>query len=289
MIALSVIEKDNKFFMSDFASIVYGMQTADSINYHEHKHDFVEMVYMLKGRCTHIVDGKSYPVRHGDLVIVNYNQTHKIEGDSEATYINILMKPEYINQSLAKEENAFALLHLAEFEEFSKILDESKCKVTFTGDERDRIEAIIDIIQKEISKAQPGYELAVKSQFNLLMIMIFRKMSLDLSESFTGVSDELLSYIASHCNEKLTLEDIAKRCSYNSSYFSRKFKEYTGVNFTSYLKTVRISKAVKLLESTSMKISDIYPEAGYTDKTKFFAHFKSIMGVSPLKYRKGKK
>ena len=51
-----------------------------------------------------------------------------------------------INQSLAKEENAFALLHLAEFEEFSKILDESKCKVTFTGDERDRIEAIIDIL-----------------------------------------------------------------------------------------------------------------------------------------------
>ena len=79
------------FFMSDSA-YVNTNRNADGIDEPEHKHDFVEMVYMLKGRCVHFIDGKEYPVRHGDLVIINYNQTHGMVGSSEVDYINILIQ-----------------------------------------------------------------------------------------------------------------------------------------------------------------------------------------------------
>ena len=285
---MSLIEKEGKFFMSDSAYI-FSVQSASSVNCAEHKHDFVEMVYMLRGKCVHIIDGKEYPVRRGDLVIVNYNQTHSIVGNTEACYVNILMKPEYISRSLTNHENAFALLQLSEFEDFSKILDESKCKVTFAGEERGRIEEIIAVISNEMREKSPGYELAIRSQFNLLLIMIFRKMSFKLDNTFVGVSDKLLCYINNHCHEKLTLEGIAKMCSYNTSYFSRIFKAYTGITFTSYLKKVRIEEAAVLLTTTELKVTDILYMVGYNDRTKFFSHFKSLKGISPLKYRKSKK
>jgi len=82
---------------------------------------------------------------------------------------------------------------------------------------------------------------------------------------------------------------MARKCCYNPSYFSRMFKAYTGKTFTTYLRDVRIERALYLTENTNMKISDIYSEVGYSDKTKFFSHFKSVVGISPLKYRKSKK
>ena len=282
------LKKDDTYILSDDA-YVFSMGKLDDLSCAEHKHNYVEIVYMLKGKCVHIIDGKAYPVSHGDLVIVNSNQTHRIDGNTGGQYVNILLKPEYMSRTLVNRENAFELLNLHEFEDFKKILDETKRKVSFSGEERNRIEEIIEIMIDEYKDKNPGYELAIRSQFNFLIIMIFRKMQLKLENTFDGVSDKLLNYISLHCNEKLTLDSVARLCSYNSSYFSRIFKSYTGDNFITYVRNVRIKRAAELLISTDSMVKDIMCEVGYTESNKFFADFKAIMGVSPLKYRKSKK
>lgn len=286
---MPLTEKENKYYMTDNAMIFYNSRTANTIHCHQHEHDFVEMVYMLKGSCTHIVDEKEYHVKHGDLVIVNYNQTHGITGNASAVYVNILIKPGYINKSLTNQENAFALLNLKEFEDFRKILDESKCKVTFSGKERDMVEDFIAEISKEMNENEPGYELAIRLRFNLLMLMIFRKMSLKLDNSYNnGMTDDILNHINNHLSERLTLNSVAALCSYNTSYFSRVFKDYTGMTFTAYLRNARIEKAAELLLETDMRVTDIIYDVGYSDKTKFFAHFKALKGETPLNFRKRK-
>ena len=282
------LKKDDTYILQDDA-YVFSVGKLDDLCCEKHRHNFIEIVYMLKGKCVHNIDGKDYPVTHGDLVIVNYNQSHTIYGNAGGQYVNILLKPEYISRTLANRENAFELLNLREFEDFKKILDETKCKVSFSGEERNRIEEVIGIIIDEYKTKEAGYELAVRSQFNFLIIMIFRKMQLNLDSHFDGVSDKLLNYVTSHCNEKLTLNTVAQLCSYNPSYFSRVFKAYTGLNFISYLRKIRISKAAELILNTDIMIKDIMCEVGYTESNKFFADFKKIHGVSPLKYRKSKK
>ena len=102
------------------------------------------------------------------------------------------------------------------------------------------------------------------------------------------IYNETLRYIKEHCTEKLSIEMFSKKGHYNPSYFSRAFKKYTGVTFTEYLKQARINLACELLLNTNTKIDDIYTEVGYSDKTKFFKHFKEYTHTTPLKYRKGK-
>ncbi len=284
---MAVIEKDNRYYMSDGAGIFYGAKKG--IDTPLHTHEFVEFVYTLKGKSTHIINGEHHNVRHGDMVIINYNETHEFFSKDEIEYINILIKPEYINNSLSNQENAFALLNLKEFEDFRSILDKNKCKVTFSGGERERIEDVIRIISEEMTEKKAGYELVIHSQFNLLLIMMFRKMSLNIENAISGVNDELLNYITNHCYEPLTLDEVAKMCSYNTSYFSRKFKDFAGMNFTAYLKKARIEKAMALLKNTDLKVSDIIGQVGYTDRTKFFTHFNQVAGMTPLQYRKSKK
>ena len=280
-------KQDGTYYITDDV-YSFAAQFADKSEFSEHRHHFVELVYMMKGKGIHIIDGKEYPVGRGDLVMVNYKQSHFFKACSDGMYVNILMKLEYISQNLKNRENAFALLNVSEFDAFKKIVNESKQKVTFIGEERAYIEKMINALLDEISEENPGYRLAVKSMFNLILITVFRKMSFEMESGFDGVSEKLLSYISQNCDRKITLKNVAERCSYNPSYFSRIFKNATGVTFTAYLKKERIKKAEKLLEKTDIRITDIPWEVGYSDATAFFADFKKITGNTPMQYRKSK-
>ena len=196
----------------------------------------------MKGKGVQVVDGKEYPVKRGDLVMVNYNQEHSFKIFSKGSYVNILMKTEYISQNLKNRENAFALLNVLEFEEFGEILDKAKRKVTFSAEERVYVERLILELLNEMGHENPGYKLATRSLFNLILITVFRKMSFDMEIGFDGVSERLLSYVSQNCDKKLTLEHVANMCGYNPSYFSRIFKKNTGLTFTEYLKKERVKK-----------------------------------------------
>lgn len=286
---MSVYEKDNKYYISNYVDVIYHTNREKINACPAHLHDFVEMVYISKGKCVHTVDGVEYPLRHGDLLVINYNQTHSFDDIKGTDFINILIKPEFVNRSIENEENVFALLNLSEFEDFRKILDSKKNVVTFSGEERDRIEDIISIIRKEAEEKKPGYDLAVRSNLNVLLLMVFRKMSISFETIYGGMSEAVLKYIRERCGEKITLKEMAKRCLYNTSYFSRVFKEYTGMTFTAYLKNMRMEKAAELIKNTDMRIEDIICDVGYSDRTRFFSDFRAHMGESPLKYRKSKK
>ena len=56
--------------------------------------------------------------------------------------------------------------------------------------------------------------------------------------------------------------------------------------FTEYLKKVRLERAAQLLTVTGLTVQDICYEVGYSDKTKFFRHFREQYGETPLVYRK---
>jgi len=274
----------NKYFMTEEV-FVLPQRMHQPIE--THCHDFLELVYMYRGKCVHTVDGVEYPVSHGDMLIINYNQNHAVNGDSSVEFINILMKPEFISSSLDQPDNAFSLLSLAEFEDLRRIVNKNNCVISFSGGERSVLETLILSLHKELSDRSPGWQLAVRSQLNLLLITVFRKMA--LVKELTGqLSEALLAYVRQHCDEKLTLQALALQNHYNPSYFSRLFRQYTRMSFTDYLRTVRIEKAQHLIQQTDAKINDIYPMVGYSDKTRFFKDFHQLVGMTPLAYRKSK-
>ncbi len=286
---MSIIRKNDTIYMSDAIGMTRCKVPAATVNYSEHYHDFVELVYMLKGKSVHTVDGVEYAMKRGDMILVNYGQSHTISGDSDVEYINVYIKPEYINCALSDSENAFALLNLREFSEFKESVDTERCRVSFVGAERDRIEGLLFLLEEDITYSLPGSSLALHSELNLLLICFFRKTSVFFGDSFDGITDGLLAYIKSNIHQKLTLTTITEKCSYNKSYFSRVFKKYTGMTFTEYLKKERIEKAKELLLTTSSNTEQIYVAVGYSDKTKFYKDFKKLVGTTPTEFRKSKK
>lgn len=93
-------------------------------------------------------------------------------------------------------------------------------------------------------------------------------------------------YIYEHYREDLTLTDAAGRVHLNQNYLSSLFKKETGLTFVAYLQNYRIEQAKKLLRETTMRVSKLPAEVGYSDARHFAKLFKKITGLTPSEYRK---
>ncbi|MDE6738554.1 MAG: AraC family transcriptional regulator, partial [Lachnospiraceae bacterium] len=87
-------------------------------------------------------------------------------------------------------------------------------------------------------------------------------------------------------DKDLNMAVVSNHGSMNYSLFSYAFKQYTGHNFVSYLKELRVNEAKRLLAETDMRVIEISRRVGYENEKHFMKTFKSQCGVSPTEYRR---
>ena len=92
-------------------------------------------------------------------------------------------------------------------------------------------------------------------------------------------------YIDSHFDKDISLDDVSKVVNISPYYFSKIFKEESGLNFIEYLTNIRIERAKKLLESSDLSIKEICISCGYSDPNYFSRSFKKNVGVTPTEYK----
>ena len=92
-------------------------------------------------------------------------------------------------------------------------------------------------------------------------------------------------YIKEHLTEEISVSSIAAALFLSPNYFSRLFKQATGVGCNEYIVRERIEKAKLLLENTNCRTNRIASMAGYKDTNYFYLAFKKQTGMTPTKYR----
>ncbi len=259
-----------------------------SVTAPEHTHRFVELVYTLGGKGIHTIDGKEYHVKSGDMLVINYSSRHSVTPLENLRYIDIMLKPEYVNNTLKGTEDLFLLLQLRSFSDLSNQIIRDNVALHFDGNERGKAELLLNWTLEEQSNPAPAGELIKYSALSMLLCLVFRKMT-EKQRVRPEFNEQLVSYIKRNCTLKLSISEIAAECGYTPEHFSRKFKEYTGMSPTAYITECRIRKAANLLSETEESIEVILSECGFTDRTAFFKKFSEIMGATPLQYRKYQK
>ncbi len=272
------------FFTKDrvyVKKILSETDTAEDI----HTHDFIEMVYILSGTGAHSINSVTYNVRKGDLLFINYGETHSFTvGKGGMTFYNILIRPEFFSENLLNSENAFELLSLTSFSELSPLVNRECPFVSLKGEDIKRFETLLVLLTEEFEGERSGRKTMLASLMTALMTYTFRAMSPDIAQKH--VTDDILRYIEEHYHEKISLRDLAERSFYTPSYFSRLFKDTYSVTLTDFLIRTRIEKSCSLLSTTSLSVEEVCASVGYTDKTKFYRHFKEITRKTPAEYRR---
>ena len=98
--------------------------------------------------------------------------------------------------------------------------------------------------------------------------------------------EEMKEYIKTHYKERLELADLAEEFSFNYHYISSYFNQHMQEGFSGYLNMVRIEKSCQLLKDSSMPISAVSMEVGYSDHGYYCRIFKKLKGETPSQYRR---
>lgn len=102
----------------------------------------------------------------------------------------------------------------------------------------------------------------------------------------SAVINKAISYIFEHIDEDITVDDVARHCSYSKYHLTRMFKENTDEALYQFIKRVRLERSAWRLKVEKEKsITQIGGEYGYSSSN-FATAFKKHLDISPADFRK---
>ena len=247
---------------------------------HTHDHDFFELVYISDGYCLHDMEGRMTLLMAGDLFIVPPGRTHRYMSNRDIKLYNCM----FTTEALAPLGGQLGLNDLINprFEGFLHAHLELQ--------ERTTVSHLLEEMVTEYSERQSGWDVLMHSYLSSLVIhcsRIFQHHLGDMQDrrAYMGYVTQALQYIDAHYREELSIRDIAEHVGVSNDYFSRQFKQVTGIAPVEYLRRYRFARAMELL-SSGMAVTEVAHQVGFRNLCHFSREFKNQLGLTPSQYRK---
>ncbi len=107
-----------------------------------------------------------------------------------------------------------------------------------------------------------------------------------LKNSGYDAIEKSINYINEHLTEDLSLSAVSKSVSLSPIHFHNSFKVAIGKTLHEYVEDLRIKKAVVLLTTTALTLSEIAYQCGFSSQAYFSYVFKRKMNMTPREYAK---
>lgn len=288
-----MLTKDNFFRPDENIHIQMSNEFPDYIGI-VHKHKYIEVVYIVSGRATHEIAGKTYNVKRGDLFIVNMDTPHAFfeSEDSSEPFVayDLMFTPEFFDSDIRGNNAIEALNKSFMFHSLFVGREEFPPFYSVSGSEHILFGDLFNKIYLEHRRCEKGYIEIIRAYLLQLIITIFRldDGSSKKSESLKGrqIVDYVSGYINENYKDKLSLSRLAKEVYISADYLGKLFKNLTGMTVGDAIQRVRIDEACRLLSSSDMNVADIAAECGFDDVKFFYTVFKKHKRILPSQYRK---
>lgn len=240
----------------------------------EHTHDFFEVLYVVKGTGTAVLDHTPFELHSGDLVLINPGVLHE-ERSAEDAPLNLIF--------LGTE--GFCLGGCPP----NCLLQPGEPPVFSSGIHRSAVERYFSDLLRETSSQVEYYEEVSQALLAALLLFLLRiRMADPQSHAPDGECERVKAYINENYTKPLTLESLSQSVYISKYHLAHLFKSQTGVSPIKYLITRRMEEAQHLLRETDLPIRAIAEKVGYDDPAYFSQIFKKTVGSSPLSYRNSK-
>lgn len=105
-------------------------------------------------------------------------------------------------------------------------------------------------------------------------------------QRYSPVVKNIISYIDFHFMEDLSLSYFADMFNITKTYLSSLFKKETGSTLTDFIHQIRMRRAITLMNSSTLPVTEIAEACGYHDISYFIRIFKKNYKISPKQYQK---
>lgn len=253
----------------------------------QHFHSFYEIFILLAPEADYLLEGKSYHLQMGDMLLLKpyclHKSIYKLGPASKRIIINFM----YPN-TLFELPNGYLEL-LCPFNDEVPIF-------RFSSEHKKIVyDKLNDIFKYSRSTVYTNSELNQILLHSKFIDFLYTFLQLKAHNIFTNETTssqstkkmyEISSYIHSHFHEELSLNTLANRFYLSPYYLSHQFKKVTHFTVSTYIQMTRIKNAQHLLLETNQKITDIAHSCGFTSFTQFNRVFNKMLHLSPREFRK---
>jgi two-component system, response regulator YesN len=139
------------------------------------------------------------------------------------------------------------------------------------------LEYSVMIVKK---KVEEGYQA-------IPIIYLELKDKIRQEDNCSPIVKKIKEYINYHYfKSDFSLGDVCSEFKISRTYVWKLFKEELGISFIEMLTTVRINKAIYLMDDPYPKLYEIAEKVGFSSQHYFSLTFKKVVGVSPEDFRK---
>ena len=243
-----------------------------------HHHDFFEIYYFISGNVEYRVEGKSYILQSGDLLLISPGVFHQPVVAPGSAYERIVLwiDRNYLMQfashgadlSACFEVGGATLLHPSSYQ-------------------RTSLAMLLEQLYKEYHGTKYGNKLLCHGLFLQIMTHINRMTPREDYENDHTEEPELISqtlaYIAAHYHEKISLQSLADMFYVSKYHLSHAFSARVGTSIYRYIILKRLLAAREQI-ADGISPSEAYQNCGFQDYANFYRAFKTEYGISPKEF-----
>jgi AraC-like DNA-binding protein len=249
-----------------------------------HKHNSVEIMYVISGKCVVNTVDEQHLMRKGDFILIDANVPHNLVVDKGGPCRMLNIEFIFVDKTgmfpsikdLA-QGNAALMKLLDHINPYLLLRDPNEVYYTLKS------------LVFELDKGSLDNEWMIQLLLAQLLIRV-ADLAVEREDPESHQIDlyvkDAIAYIHHHYDYPIQVKDIAASVNLHPGYFHRIFKSNTGKTVVEYLTSLRIEKAKMLLAHTDIPVIDISDSIGINSREYFSAIFRKHTGVTPVAYRK---
>ncbi|MCI8464877.1 MAG: AraC family transcriptional regulator [Lachnospiraceae bacterium] len=248
-----------------------------------HQHPFYEIFFFLSGNVTYIIEGRSYKLRPGDILLTGNQDIHRPDIRPGKPYerIVIWLMDDFFN-------------HLKDFygdDLTSCFSDAARNNYRLIRPDGTKILYLKQLCQ-QISLTARSLEIgsaALASAYLTEFLVHVSRAYYDAPASIkrdvieNKKVNQAVQYINENLTEDLSLDRLAAQFYISKYYLSRQFRQFTGLSVYQYIMKKRLIIARNLLRGGSSAM-DACLQCGFNDYSNFLKAFKREFGTTPGQY-----
>ena len=257
------------------------------VDFPEHRHDFIEIMYMCTGSTRHLLDGTTEVVLEaGDLLLLAPQTAHAIaRADKDDIAINLMLLPFFLEEALGtvgreSVPGRFLLSCMAN----------SPPAIPYLHARVHALAPMQNLLENLIASRLDGGKIRRSERLTMGLILLLLEEHAELvTVGAPTVGGNALVAAAlqeiHHHYRKASLRALTERYGVSMPYLSRMIKAQTGSTFKELLRARRLERAAELLTATDLPLADILPMLGYDNSSYFHRIFRAHYGCTPREFR----
>ena len=240
-----------------------------------HMHDHYEVYCFVSGNVKYVVEGRTYLLSPGSLVLVRSTESHRVIVEAGEPYERYVMnfRPEYLEGKGIPSEllRPFTDRELGARNQY---LASQFGGIDPLGMFRQMFTCCRTLPQETVILS------CLTALFCAANTVFAQQQDLVEPKEENSMGRELLEYINAHLMEDISLPRLAEYIHMSPSQINRIFRRMTGTSVYHYIVTKRLIAARELILSGESAVSACQ-KCGFRDYSSFFRLYKKQMGTSP--------